>query len=524
MLQHLTKKMLHNREWLVVLALSLTITLLRLPSLEQPFDNDSGANAYHARLIVRGEPLYGTHHPAHHMPAVYYVYALAFLVFGDSVWAVKLFLIPWTIVTAYLLYQLGVLLTDRTTGLLAAIFYAILSSHVFLFGSTAEIELFANLPRLAAVLVLLHLITKPAATWKFVFVGLLSAAAFLFKAIYLSPLAMAGLVLLADLWRTRTMPGAWRTTVMRGFWVGLGFIAGLFPVVAYFGLLGLLPRFLLVFTLGQGYVGFRQSASMAQQYWPLYPLLGLAINNAALLIFSLAGMVAAITGQLWRSRARRSEAAATIFLIAVWYILSFVEAGITRVLFLHYYLLTLPPLTLLAAWFLLKLYRDVRHRQPANRLAAAGLLALSLTITLYLSVRQNFDYYFLYARYKLGKGTFQDFVVDGWSTQIGAEFVRVQELADFVQAHTHPSDYVYYWSGGVQLYYQADRRCPTDTIWPLYVEATGPYQRIFGPQTKYVILGESNSIPRPDWLYAELVEKYTLETVIHGQEIYRRID
>ena len=85
--------------------------------------------------------------------------------------------------TAYLLYRLGVSVMDRATGLLAALFYVILSSHVLLYGTTAEIELFANLPRIAAFLVLMHLTTRQAAAWKFVFVGLLSAVAFLFKAV-----------------------------------------------------------------------------------------------------------------------------------------------------------------------------------------------------------------------------------------------------------------------------------------------------------------------------------------------------
>ncbi|MCZ7666108.1 MAG: hypothetical protein M5U34_02115 [Chloroflexi bacterium] len=35
------------------------------------FENDSGDHAYHARLILRGEPLYGDHHPDHHMPGVF---------------------------------------------------------------------------------------------------------------------------------------------------------------------------------------------------------------------------------------------------------------------------------------------------------------------------------------------------------------------------------------------------------------------------------------------------------------------
>src|SRR6185503_14699088 len=133
---------------------------------------------------------------------------------------VKFLLMLWTIVTIYLLYWLGALLLGKAEGLLAAVFYAILSAHLWLWGNSAQIELFANLPRIAAFLVLVYLTrsyplnTPSAAAWKFVFIGFLSAGAFLFKAIYLSPLVLAGAVLLIELWPNRTMVGAWRATFM----------------------------------------------------------------------------------------------------------------------------------------------------------------------------------------------------------------------------------------------------------------------------------------------------------------------
>jgi hypothetical protein len=523
MIKRPTKKLAQNQEWVIVVSLSLLVTLLRLPSLEQPFHNDCGAIAYHARLIVRGEPLYSTHHPAHQMPAVYYTYALAFLLFGDSIWAVKFLLLLWAIVTVYLLYRLGALMMDKVTGALAAIIYSILASHVYMWGATAEIELFANLPRIAAILVLMRLMIRRAPAWKFVFVGMLSAAAFLFKAVYLSPLAMAGFMLLIQLWQTRATAGMWRANIMRALWIGAGFGAGLFPVVAYLGLLGLLPRFCLVFTIGQRYINFRSTASVGPQYWLLYPFLGLALNNAALLTFSLAGLVMMLISKLPKYHSQRSEESSTAFYVAVWYILSFVEAGISRGFFLHYYLLIVPPLALLAAWLLLKVYRDVKNQVRAANRFAVLFLTILLAIALFISVRQNFDYYYHYARYKLGLETYQDFLLNGWPAE-GLHLVRVQELADYVKGHTSPIDYIYYWSGDVQIYYLADRRCPIDIIWPLYAEATGSYQRIFAPRTKYVIVGESNNIPRPDWLYTELAKKYTLETVIRDQEVYRRVD
>jgi hypothetical protein len=60
----MTRNIPYYREWLIVIGLSLLIILLRLPSLEHPFDSDSAANAYHARLIWRGELLFIWHSPS----------------------------------------------------------------------------------------------------------------------------------------------------------------------------------------------------------------------------------------------------------------------------------------------------------------------------------------------------------------------------------------------------------------------------------------------------------------------------
>jgi 4-amino-4-deoxy-L-arabinose transferase-like glycosyltransferase len=342
---------------------------------------------------------------------------------------------------------------------------------------------------------------------------MLSAAAFLFKVVYLSPLALAAFMLLVELWQVRSKAGVWRAAVMRGLWIGSGFAAGLLPVVAYFGLLGLLPRFFLVFTIGRNYVNFRNTASVGPEYLLFYPFLTLAANNIVLFTLSITGLLLMVINVLRRHHPEQSKRLSTVFYIAVWYILSFIEAGITRANFSHYYLLIVPPLALLAAWFLCKMYHDVRNQVRAvSCFVATLLLTLLLTVALSISVALNFNYYHRYTRYKLGLETYQVFLLNG--TRWGQGLMRVQRLADYVREHTSPADYIYYWSGDTQIYYLADRRCSIDIIWPLYAEATGPYQRIFSPQTKYVILGESNNIPRPDWLYAELAGEYTLETVI----------
>lgn len=513
----------NHREWIVFLVLSLLVIFLRLPSLEQPFDNDSGANAYHARLIIRGEPLYSTHHPIHHMPGVYYSYALAFLLFGDSVWAVKFLLIPWTIVTTYLLYRLGYLLMDRTTGFLAAVFYVILSSHVQLAGATAETELFANLPRLAAILALVYLVQQNAEPWKFLTVGLFCAVAFLFKAVYLIPVAITGLVFMVVLWQNRNQAGIWKTTIIRGLWVGTGMMAGIIPIVVYFGLVGVLPRFLQVFSFGGDYVNYRIAVSAYyppeyRDYWLLFPVYGLIQNNIALVTYSLVGLLMVIFSRL-------KNKFLMIVCVAIWYILSIVQASLTRVLFYHYYLLIVPPLALLAAYPLAEIYHFANDKVPVIKRSLATLLfSILLAIPLWysLSNERNVNFYQHYIRYKVGQETFANFVADGLPEE-GPKLKQVQEIADYIKERTAPDDYVYYWTGNAQFYYLVDRRSPIDVIWPIYAEATGSYERIFVPQTKYIIIGRSNNVGQiPEWLPSALEKQYVLEEEIDGQKIFRR--
>jgi 4-amino-4-deoxy-L-arabinose transferase-like glycosyltransferase len=512
------------REWPMITALMLFAALLRVPSLAQPFDNDSGSFAYHARLITRGEPLYGTHHPAHHLPAVYYTFAAAFAALGDSVGSVKLVLIVWTMITTALVYRLGALASGETCGFLAAMFYALLSSHVGLYGSTAEIELFANLPRTAAVLTVVYLVSRGAYPHWFLTVGLCGAAAFLFKPVYLAPLGAAAAVLLLDAWRTRATGRPLRTMITRGVWVGIGFLVGVAPVVLYFASVGLLARLLLVFAVGQEYVRFMNAMALGYPYVVLLPLLGLGRSNALLLILGLCGAVRLAVDMLAR-RIRAMAVPVPILGVLVWFLLSFVESGISRVFFLHYYLVIVPPLAILAAWFLVRVRRDIkRFAQVPARVVNAGLVVLVAAVLVNNTLPLNWAYYSTYIAYKLGQ-PYEQFLTRGWSFKnMGSEFLQVQQLASYIREHTQPDDRVYCWSGHVELYYLADRRCSIDMIWPKDLESRGGRGDVFDPRTRYVIVDEIEGMPRPEWLYAGLGKDFVLETTMHGQEVYRRLD
>jgi hypothetical protein len=296
----------------------------------------------------------------------------------------------------------------------------------------------------------------------------------------------------------------------------------LLPVVLYFWAVGLLPRLLLVFSLGRDYVEFRNTDPETLLLWPFYAMIGLGLNNAVLLIYSFAGFTLILLASRRQNRHDGQRNAVPLY-VAVWYLLSFAEAQVTRALFYHYYLLIVPALALLAGWLLAKLAAEIATSVPKHWwLASVALMSLLLPALL-ISAGQHTHYYSLYIQYKLGRVTFAEFVRDGWPG-VGWQMVAVQDLADYIAERTTPDERIYYWSGGVQLYYVANRRSSVDIIWPLYLGATGPHERIFDPKTKYLILGESNNVPRPEWLEPGAAEHFVLETIIHGQEVYRHLD
>ncbi len=509
-----------KKQWLWLLGVFLIAILLRLPALEMPIDNDGGARAYHARLILAGEPLYGSHHTGHHLPAIYYTYASAMALFGDSAWAIQFFLLLWTLPTVYFLYRLAFELTeDRGTAVLAALFYAILSAHLQLWGQTAETELFANLFRITAVWLLVVLLKRPKPVWQFVGVGVLAAIAFLYKPVYLSPLALAGLALLITWFRKRGKNNAWQWFWLRGVWLTIGVGIGLLPVALYFASQGLWDRLLLVFTLGQSYGADTSlnpevaSGAVRWLMYPLLPLFGLGINNAALLMMSLAGGFLVVR--------RRAYRRSLLVWLLLWFLLSFVEAGINLELFAHYYLLIVPPLAILASWFLCQLYRDVVAAK--GRGWGTAVFSLLLLVALAFSGWENSNYWQQYLRHRTSEISLEQFVELGWPS-FGPRLTRVSRLANFVTAQTEPGDKLYYWSEDVQLYYLANRRPPIDMIWPIDIGASGSPQQIFTPETRFIIIDQRREPVPPSWFMAELAANYELMTQFDEQLIYKRAE
>jgi hypothetical protein len=509
-------------DYLLFIIFALLLIIIRIPSLEEPLDNDSGANAFFARQLTRGEVLYDKFHPVHHMPGIYYTYEIAFELFGDTPIAPKIFLYFWALVCTWLIFQMGRLFFNRLSGILGAIFFILVSSQILMKGTTVETEHFANLPLTAGAFLALILIYNKAPAWQFLWVGFIGAICMLYKPIYVAPFAMAGFGILIAAWLERSQTNAVKTAILRLVWMSIGLFVPLIAVGAYFASLGLWDRFFLVLETGSRYI-------TGSGYFPWlprpfsFPILWMGISNAALLMFGLIGTYRCAR----RAFPVRKAENLTHFMLVLWLIISFAEAGIRFGGWPQYALLVVPPLSLMAAYEITMACERWKLKMPKKQ-AAAGMSMMIALVVLNFSV-PGYAYYGNYILYKMDRITYEDFIYGytGISTDMaftGAIALDAKLVGDYLQAHTTSEDLIYLWTESVQAYYYADRKPPVDVLWPDFVHVTGPIsaERILGPRTKYVVLNNPKKMGRPGWLASGVQHYYYLETIIGEHEIYRR--
>ncbi|GAB1471043.1 hypothetical protein MASR2M66_19210 [Chloroflexota bacterium] len=488
------------------IALALLTILLRLPTLTLVLDTDSSVNAFFARQLMRGETLYDKFHTAHHLPAAYYTFVLAFQLFGDNPAAPKLLLIPVTLAAAWLIFFVGRSYFNDLTGILGAFLFVLGTSQFYLAGTTAEMEHFANLFMIASVFLFLALLKQKSAPAQFIWVGVLGAVSILYKILFIAPLTAIGVGLFYSAWMERAQVGNIKKLLLRLTAIGAGVIIPLAGVVLYYAHLGLLQRFLLVFTLGFKYANDPSLIILFPKPFG-FPLFMLAMNNIVLLVISLIG-----TYRLSRRVIQQhgSENPNDLILVS-WLIFSLILAGFRGGGYQHYVLIVIPPLALTAAYEIAYSYQSWQ-KTSSQKLARFGAGILTALIVLFFLGR-NFELY----RYYFPSLPNQE------NTPQHRQAGQI-EVFDYIRAHTTYEDFIYVWSIDLQAYYYADRLPPIDILWPSYVSATGPPKRIFNPRTKYIVMSDAATFARPAWLLKGIEENYFLETTLNGMELYRRVD
>ena len=134
------------RYWdtLSLFVILLIITKLRFPFLEIPLERDEGAYAYMAQLLLEGVPPY-TQAYSLYFPGVFIIYALTFLILGQTIFAIHFCLLVATLITIVIIFLIGKKLFDPLTGIISGATFGLLGLNPYAQGLFSHGEPFTML-------------------------------------------------------------------------------------------------------------------------------------------------------------------------------------------------------------------------------------------------------------------------------------------------------------------------------------------------------------------------------------------
>jgi 4-amino-4-deoxy-L-arabinose transferase-like glycosyltransferase len=427
----------------LALLILLVTTLLALPAITYPLGRDQGEFATIARGILSGRvPYLELWNPK--PPAVFYVYALAMSLFGQTEAALRSLDFAIVPLTAAALYFLGKRIAGRPAGLWAALIFP-----VFYFTETfwtlTQNDGIVLLPMTLAILGLFQAADHPgetrAARWALL-TGALAGIIFWFK----YPFALfAGLLILGYLglrWPLRRSD----LRPILAFIIGLAALL-LLPTLALIGM-GAWPEFIRSAQVTASYTALTFNPTDFRDL--MITALGFRWSHWGLL-FILAGIGLLMTALPGRVHSRRDESDALpsnrhLAFVILWLLISTAIMLAQAKGYDYHWLPMLPPLALLAAFALHWIAQRLASSsmQTAFRLSGAavllGILIAAIWPKTWLHLTGREDRLTYAARFTAGAA--EEFKAD-----------ESLQVASLLRERVVPGDSLYIWGFRPEIYY-----------------------------------------------------------------------
>jgi hypothetical protein len=384
-------------------AAAVAIFLAHVPAfLHRLLDGDEAIYGTIAALMNLGQPLYGTGGVDNKPPGVFWIYSVTFRVFGAyQMTAVHAMGFIAMATTCVLLFFIARRLAGTRAGVLAALFYGLLTAagNPRLLASNTEI--FMMLPLTASVLLMLQR--------RWFWSGLLLVAAGAFRQSAAVNLLLIGL---AVFWLE---PASDR--IRAGQFVIAGLIGGLIAGAVLIALSGSLTgfwRWTIDTLVGYASTNWTPSLVWLRARDSVVPFV---IDMAVLWIAAIA------FAARWRSLT------AELRLMVVWLVIAMVGSFAGGHLSWHYFIQAMGPLAALAALA----FDSFRLRRIVGAAAIAGL-AIPIA----------------------GWWVF-DVQADPLTYDFSPPVPQHQEVARYIDAHTSASDRIFIWGDWPAVYVESDR-------------------------------------------------------------------
>ena len=381
----------------------LAIIVAHLPSfVHRLLDGDEAIYGSIAVLMNMGGPLYGAGGVDNKPPGVFWIYALTFRVFGEyQMTAIHAVAFIALAATCLVLFAIARSIGGNRAGILAALFYGVLTAAGNPRLLAANTEIFMMLPLSASVLLML----RRSWFWS----GLLLVAAGAFRQ---SAAANVLLVALAVFWLET--PSARLRAAMS---VSGGLLAGVLIGLALIASTGSLAGFWR-WTM-QTLVGYASASWTPAYVWSRArdSLVPFVVDMAVTWIAALA------LAARWRALSVETR------LVVVWLALGMAGSLAGGHLSWHYFIQAMGPLAVLAA-----LAFD-RFSLP-RPVAAAAIAGIAIPAAAWWAF---------------------DITADPLTYDFSPPAPQHEAVASYISTHTSPSDRVFVWGDWAALYVESDR-------------------------------------------------------------------
>jgi hypothetical protein len=424
--------------WVVLISLSFLIFLERLHNFQEPWFTDVTFYATIGDEMNHGRFLYSDlwdQKP----PAIYATYALAEKILGHTPYLL-FFLGLFTSVGILLgLYKAGEALSGTPFGgLLAAVFWALLSNDLLLEADMPNNEFFINAGLIWAFALLVWRWKKGVPPlWVYCLVGILWAGAALYKEYMALDAVVVGLA-----YCFLVNGNKQRKSAIKG--IGLAWVISLLigaSVMAYFYFVGRWADFWnAVYVYGRYYAGnIVENITSALKPETLFPHWGWYLLPLILLtVFAL-----------WMAFKNRHK---WVWVYLAFLLIKFFEKAFPGRIRHHHYQLLIPALCLGAAWGI-SLIKDKYGKKVSWAVAGIVIVTLGLyEASWYLRPASD------------------------WSRQnYGFDYVGVDQVESEVNRYLKPGETFYEWSEFPRFYYGSGRRAPVGVLFGTYLFTQGDY-------------------------------------------------
>lgn len=450
-----------NKSLIYYLAL-LLIIIFAYPVLFYPLGRDHAISAYTGMIINEGGVPFKDAWEQK-PPLLYFLYSLAFILFGESMKSIRIFDLLCTIATIALLRQFGKCLFGETVGVVTGIFYGMLYLFTNDFWTLSNADGFLMLPTVGALYTcciaqernkrLLFLLSG-------VFIGcvimikftgvVVAAPVFL----YLFIMALGG-----KGGRIRKFLLDSSFIILGIFLVSLAFIFYLFKNQVLDELIYTLFVFNPIYA--------KHALQLKEKLYADLTIMGFCRKN---LLVALPAVFA-----LLRVNVRRPSPKEV--LMVSWLAVSLAGVYIQWRFFIYHWLPVLGPLSLLGAYGICKVFTQPLYLAKVRFFAEAKnqFLVLVIVLLAFLTfkpyMRQCLDFY----QYKTGSISRWEYFNNyfGKYNQGDFSFLADEEVAEYLKAHTKSDDYIFIWGFGTLVYFLADRKSPSRFIFPICLMAKG---------------------------------------------------